>query len=210
VEAEGPCIEKTVLASCSMPVADGLMVETASERIRKLRQDVMGLMLSGTEITRRLKTIASRSGIPKKRSPRGKKDPCILCGLCVHACAEVIRARALAFDAAASDRHRVAERIVFDAQRCIGCGTCAALCPVDAIRMRDRGRQRDIILYGKRVSRFTLRTCAHCGKPYTTEEHLNFVASRIEGDAAGIVGDACPECARSRFSVALTGVFPPG
>ncbi len=210
VEAEGPRLEKTVLAACSTSAVDGLVVETSSDLIRRLRQDIMGLILSGTEATDRLKAMARRAGVPNGRSTRLKEDPCILCGLCVRACSEIIKARALSFRAAPSHKHRVAEEVAFDPERCIGCGTCAVLCPVAAVKVEDKGRRRDVILYGKRVRRFALVSCALCGKPFTTEEHINFVSSRITGDPGGTIGNACPECSRSRFAVALTGMFPVG
>ena len=67
-----------------------------------------------------------------KRAPKRPETDCILCGLCVRACAEIPMRHAISFAARGMDRavdtpfHKVAES-------CIGCGACAHVCPTDAI-----------------------------------------------------------------------------
>jgi adenylylsulfate reductase subunit B len=45
---------------------------------------------------------------------------------------------------------------VFDMEKCTGCGLCDALCPADAIYMKERGEQKEPYLKYP-------QECWHCG-----------------------------------------------
>jgi predicted molibdopterin-dependent oxidoreductase YjgC len=218
VEAEGPSLRHTVTTSCNLMPADGLVVETATPRIQAMRRTILELMLSGTKTSPELRSKAGEAGIIKKRfslqrgGNRSKTDPCILCGLCVRVCRDTIRANALDFSVSGTNQHKVAEAVVLMKERCIGCGTCAAICPVGAIRLDDRGALRRIILYGKTASRLPLVRCDLCQRPFTTEQCILSVLSRlsrVDDTLKAGIGHVCPDCGRSRFATALTGQFPP-
>lgn len=208
VEAEGPGLERTVIPSCSLTVSNGLVIETETPTLLGLRSHIIALMLSGTTASAALKFLAADSGLQVKKTKTEKTDDCILCGLCVRACTEIIKARALSFEPDATNNHRVVGPVTFDSGKCIGCGTCAALCPVKAIRVEDKGKTRRVILYGKNVKKFSLVACASCGKPYTTQEQIDFILPRIGSLFHETYDPVCPDCSRTRYTLALTGQFP--
>ncbi|MGC2061458.1 MAG: 2Fe-2S iron-sulfur cluster-binding protein [Thermodesulfovibrionales bacterium] len=221
VEAEGPSLRHTITTSCNLMPADGLIVETATLRIQAMRRTILELMLSGTKPSPELRSRAAEAGIHKKKFSLKSRnssingintDPCILCGLCVRVCRDTIRANALDFSVSGTNQHKVAEAVVLMKERCIGCGTCAAVCPVGALRLDDRGAVRRIILYGRTANRLPLVRCDLCNRPFTTEQFILSVLMRLSRDDDTLrtgIGYVCPDCGRNRFATALTGQFPP-
>lgn len=209
VEAEGPSLSRTITTSCNLMPVDGLMVETATPRIQALRRTILQLMLSATRSSPELLFRSVEAGITKKKFSLRSTDPCILCGLCIRVCRDTIKANALSFTISGTGRHKVAESVAMTKERCIGCGTCAAVCPVGAIGLEDRGTVRRIVLYGKTANRLPLAACDLCSRPFTTEQFILSVLSRVDDPLRRSVGHICPDCGRSRFATALTGQFPP-
>ena len=70
-------------------------------------------------------------GIVKPRFAEGE-EKCILCGLCVRVCNEVVGANAIGFSDRGTNR-KVSRPFEIDVEKCIGCGACAFICPTDAI-----------------------------------------------------------------------------
>ena len=208
VEAEGPELERTVMPSCNLAVSNGLVIETETSSLIGLRSQIIALMLSGTTASAELGLLAANSGLRGRKTKTEKTDDCILCGLCVRVCTEIIRAHALCFVPDATNDHRVVGPVAFDSGKCIGCGTCAALCPVKAIKVADKGKIRRIMLYGKNVKKFSLVVCSSCGKPYTTREQIDFILPRIGSLFYETYDPVCPDCSRMRYTLALTGQYP--
>lgn len=215
VEAGGPLLRQTITTSCNLSPSEGLIVETATPRVQALRRNILELMLSGTRTSPELRsrTAGAASSVRrltlKDRGTADGKDPCILCGLCIRVCSETIRARALSFSVSGTNQNRVAEKVVLAKERCIGCGTCAAVCPVGAIRLEDKGERRRVILYGRTANSLPLVRCELCNRPFTTEQFILSVLSRVDNTLSADLGRICPDCGRTRFATALTGQFPP-
>jgi len=122
-----------VVASCLYPVKEGLEVESDTARIKKLRRFLLELLLARSPRSPYVKELAAKHGVKKARfSSAG--DDCILCGLCVRVCAEVVKADAIGFSERGIAR-KVDSPFGIDHSRCIACGACTFVCPTGAIQM---------------------------------------------------------------------------
>lgn len=120
-------------ASCLYPVTDGVIVQTASERVLKARRMVAELLLARCPDVPKVQQIAQELGITEPRF-RKKDETCVLCGLCVRGCWEIAGVGAI--DIASRGVH--AELVTpfnLPSEVCVGCTTCVYLCPTDAIKL---------------------------------------------------------------------------
>ena len=118
-----------VVASCVYPVEEGLVVNTESPRVLKIRKVILELLQSRSPGLR--EDLAERYDVDNTRLER---DPtfCILCGLCVRYCAEVKKANALGFVGRGTMR-----QVVFypeiAVKTCPACRECFNICPTGVI-----------------------------------------------------------------------------
>ncbi len=147
-------------ASCHTPVIPNSYIYTDSARIKKLRRNIIELVLTDhpldcltCEVNNNceLQTVAARVGIRDVRYPAGKnhldtaKDlshpymvtdfsKCINCFRCVRACDEVQGEFVLSMAGRGFDSHIVKsfENTFFESD-CVSCGACAQACPTSAI-----------------------------------------------------------------------------
>jgi NADH dehydrogenase/NADH:ubiquinone oxidoreductase subunit G len=181
-----------VVPSCLQPVEDGLRVETHTARILRIRAVLLDLLLARAPEARQIQELALEHGVKRTSFvPRVDPDKCILCNVCVRACA------AVGADAIATAGRGAAGRISLpfgeDAAACVGCGACALSCPTDAIEMVDRGGQRRI--WGRTFERLP---CASCGAPTLTREHAAHLVTRTGLPAEGF--GVCERCRREQAS----------
>ncbi|MBN2542675.1 (2Fe-2S)-binding protein [bacterium] len=123
-------------ASCTYKVSDGLVVKTDTERVKKTRDIVFELLLARCPDSEKLTKLAEEYGITKSRIEWKDKGKCILCGLCVRACAEVSQRNAINFAFRGIER-QVNTPFKRISQICIGCGACAYVCPTGAIEIEE-------------------------------------------------------------------------
>lgn len=123
-------------ASCSYVVEEGLEVRTDSERVIKARRLVIELLLLRCPNVPKIKELAEEIGIDKSRYERFKPEDekCILCGLCVRTCQQLMRVGAINFVNRGSNR-RVAPPFDEYSQVCVTCGACDVVCPTGAINL---------------------------------------------------------------------------
>ena len=114
---------------------------------------------------------------------------CILCGLCVRVCRDLIGAAAIGFiDRGAGREVGPPYRVQSDA--CIGCGACVAVCPTGAVRMEDVDGNRELSTWNTTVP---LHTCPECGQPFAPEP-MAFLKEQVPVSAES--WGLCPKCRR--------------
>ena len=187
----------SVVASCVYPVEDGIEVYTNSDRVRAERGMVLALLRKRAPDSQLIADMCRLYGAPDldrvKVSVPGK---CILCGLCVRACAE------LSVGAISTVNRGVTKEIATPYHEpsavCVGCGSCASVCPTGAIEIVETADTRTI--WDKT---FRLVRCARCGEPIGTEEELAHAARK-----AGTEPDAlCERCRRRSMTDVLAATY---
>jgi formate dehydrogenase major subunit len=161
VEADG-----RVVAACSVPAASATAVETATDRVRRLRRAVL-------ELTAAMQSPGVRSGAvplgphghefadslaregadpaalpPRPRDLVDASNPffefheaaCILCGRCTTACQSLQHIGAIGL-AGRGNATRVTPgaSTTFLESICTSCGSCVAACPTSALRPKGPG-----------------------------------------------------------------------
>jgi bidirectional [NiFe] hydrogenase diaphorase subunit len=208
--------------SCNYPVLEeGEAVTTGSEPVLRARRVVMELLLARCPGSEPVRDLAREMGVPASRFPSPSPShlaadapalvDCILCGLCVRACAEAIGASAISFADRGPNRH-VASPFDVNAAACIGCGACAAVCPTGVIRIEDgTDGVRRIAFINTDVA---MRRCERCGAPVAPEAQLGAARARAalpEHSAAAQPRTAlCPACRKRELAGELARPRRPG
>jgi bidirectional [NiFe] hydrogenase diaphorase subunit len=178
-----------LVASCLYEVAEGIKVTTDSERISTNRQMLMELLLARCPNNKAVQDLARKLGVAKTSFKLDDND-CMLCALCVRVCQEVVGVSAISLVNRGVDR-AMATPYFEDSNVCIGCGSCAYVCPVDAIKFEDVGDTRRITWPNNKME-FKLKKCSSCGRYFAPQAQLDYIIKK-----AGLAPDAfdkCPDC----------------
>ncbi|MBA3066946.1 MAG: formate dehydrogenase subunit alpha [Hyphomonas sp.] len=172
-------------ASCTTPVADGMIVRTQTERLKRLRRGVMELYISDhpldcltcaangdCELQDQAGAVGLRDvryGIDGENHRKQEKDTsnpyfafdpskCIVCSRCVRACDEVQGTLALTIEGRGFDS-KVSAGLRSDnffTSECVSCGACVQACPTSTLQ------EKSVIEIGV-PERAVITTCAYCG-----------------------------------------------
>lgn len=171
-----------VMASCHTPVAAGYYIYPSSERIKRLRKNILELVLSEYPQDRErpepgmlpteFQRVVADAGYPEVRYPRSVKTferdrshpyiwadlaECIKCYRCVRACDELQAEHVLAVHGRGDE-----SRIImgydqnFIDSPCVSCGACVQTCPTNALS--DRYSTKTV-----KADRIVRTTCTYCG-----------------------------------------------
>jgi formate dehydrogenase major subunit len=191
VEVEGM---KGTPASCTTPVAEGMVVNTQTPRLQKLRRGVMELYVSDhpldcltcsangdCELQNQAAAVGLRDvrygyagenhlGAPVDGSnPYFAFDPakCIVCSRCVRACDEVQGTFALTIEGSGFASQVSAGQAGDDflSSECVSCGACVQACPTAALQ------EKAVAEIGL-PERAVITTCAYCGVGCTFRAEL--------------------------------------
>ncbi len=131
-----------LVTACNTRAEEGVEVLTASDRALAARRLNVEMLMAQAPAAEPVRELARELGIARTRFE--VKDPdekCILCGLCVRACTDVVGAEAIGYIERGKDRV-VTPPFGEPSEACIACGACAFFCPTGCITMEDpRGRK---------------------------------------------------------------------
>ena len=179
-----------LMSACTYPAEEGLEVRTNSERVVKARKLAIELLLAQHPHSARLQELARELRIDQP-SFTLKEQECILCGLCVRTCHEIVGTDAIGFIAQGINRGIGEATIVHSLEECIGCDSCAYICPTDAITVEDVGNTRTLTTPSGKLE-FKLKQCNTCGKYWAPEKQLDYIIKKA--DLASDAFDNCPDC----------------
>src|SRR6476646_805086 len=180
-------------ASCTTPVAAGMVVSTQTDRLKQIRNGVMELYISDHPLDCltcaangdcELQDMAGAVGLREVRygtkgenhlaqekdesNPYFTFDPskCIVCSRCVRACEEVQGTFALTIDERGFASHVSAgmNEDFLDSE-CVSCGACVQACPTATLM------EKTVIQHGT-PERSVITTCAYCGVGCSFEAEL--------------------------------------
>jgi heterodisulfide reductase subunit A len=127
-----------IVTACNYPVRGNITVETNSEKVKWLRKVIMELMISRWPNVKVVRRMAEQLGIEKPRfislERNEAEDACILCGMCVNMCNDVVKASVLGF-AHTGIKREVVLPFGEQSDKCIVCGACHHVCPTGHIKM---------------------------------------------------------------------------
>ncbi len=201
VEVEGA---RTLQPSCTLPVTEGMVVKTSTQKVLDARKFVLTLLFSErnhfcmycqvSDGDCELQNRAYDEGMTHwDLQPNWQpfevdashpfmvldNNRCILCRRCVRACGELVGNYTLGFEERGADSLLVADYgVPLGESSCISCGTCVQICPTGAIIDRQSAYQ------GKETEvDHNIGVCVECSigcqrDVLTRDNHL----VRIEGD----------------------------
>ena len=180
----------SLTTACSYPVEEGLKVRTNSEKVVEAQRLAVELLLAQHPHSDKIQKLARKLDI-EEPSFTLKQRECILCELCVRACHEIVGVDAITFVAQGIERGIDEAAVVHSLDKCIGCDSCAYICPTDAIKVEDINDARIINTPSGKME-FKLKKCKSCGKYWAPEKQLDYIVEKWH--LAPEIFDTCPDC----------------
>ena len=188
--------KKRFVTACNYVISDDIDVKTASIKVVEIRKMIIELLLAkcpGVEI---IDALAKSYDIDRPRF-RLENQMCIMCGLCVRVCKEVIGVNAISVVGRGVDA-KIDTPFHLSSEICTGCGACAAVCPADTIHLQYTKDKVEIQPFNTIVE---LRQCISCGKALASGAFMDLVNRKL-----GYLSELtrlCGDCKKGRESLAL-------
>ena len=199
---------RQLVTACNYPVREDVVVYAYSEAAVRARRGVMELLLARAPESEQLKALAAKMGIDRTSYPTVTESQrsCILCGLCVSVCEQMIGQAAIGF-AGRGVQRTVAAPFRLPAEDCIGCGACAAVCPVGTIKIRMHPDSNEIEISPFK-SRFKLRLCEQCNSPIVSEKVAEKALGKLDVNNEELreILRLCPNCRSLRTAGQLAAM----
>lgn len=166
VEVASHTGKQVVMLSCILKAKENLEIQTQSELVKAHRVKAFNTLLQMAPDSSRIRELARAFNVSTTPPPNG----CIRCRLCIRVCNEIVKARALKMV-----KTENGNRVVPEPGLCIGCGTCANLCPTQIIKVIDQDSVRTISIKEDIIGQLPLVRCEGCTKLYATATFLKHV-----------------------------------
>ncbi len=147
--------------SCTYPSDSAMEVRTDTSQLRKIRRMLLKLLLVRCPDSTLLQDMAKKAGVEKSDLLIKGTDNCILCGLCVRFCEEIVGVRAIGLANRGTERE-VSTPFKMPSDVCIGCGSCSFICPTGCIEMVKEDSEMD--------GQFSLKIGNHTLEPCTNDQ----------------------------------------
>jgi len=129
IEAHG---RTSLVASCVHQVEDGLTVTTRSDKIDRIRKNILELLLAHAPDSPQLNELAVEFGADKDKFEQ-EASFCVHCGLCVRYCAEIKQLHAVGF-VDRGIRKEISFLPEIASKECNDCKECFPLCPTSYLQ----------------------------------------------------------------------------
>jgi predicted molibdopterin-dependent oxidoreductase YjgC len=202
------------VTACTTPVAEGLLVNTQSEALFRMRKESLEFLLVNHPLDCpvcdkagecKLQDLVFEYGVKEVKYQTPKKhyhtnyatplinyfpDRCILCLRCVTACKEIKGAGALDITVNESGAHQLSVK----PENCVSCGECLQVCPTGALTENVSPNKERVFLVKK-----VQTTCTYCGCGCQMDLHVlnNKVVSITGNHNTGVNQGSL--CVKGRF-----------
>jgi NADH dehydrogenase/NADH:ubiquinone oxidoreductase subunit G len=193
-----------IVTACLYQPWEGDVIETNNARVRRTRAMVIELLWSRHPDVPALADLAREYGVERTRfTPGGtaEYERCILCGLCVRVCSEVVGASALGYSGRGLGR-AVGTPFGDQSEECVGCGACVFVCPTGALHYEDTDGLRTMKEFNTQTP---LLKCRTCGETFATEKQIARVRERLSLPAE--LAETCPRCRGTQHRRAMEKVL---
>ncbi len=196
VEVVSPTGKQVVMLSCIIKVKEGLKVKTNSELVKTRREQAFNKLLQMAPDSLRIRNLAKEFNVATTPPPNG----CIRCRLCIRVCNEIVKAKALKMV-----KTETGSRVLPNPGCCIGCGTCANLCPTKIIKVVDQDSVRTVSIKEEIIGQLPLERCEGCGTMYATATFLKHVEETgLPHPDTKEHHHLCPSCIKLMSNRAIT------
>jgi len=172
---------KRFVAACVYPVEEGTEVNTCTDEILLHRRLLVELYLARSPKARKIGELAAKLGVGEPRYRFEETHNCIVCGLCVRACNEIVGASAIGFSQRGMKR-KVEPPFRRGSAACISCGTCTTICPTEAITLKEIDQVKSVHVAGEEGSAVPCSVCAEFEVvPTHPDDYMEWLSERISG-----------------------------
>lgn len=187
-----------LVVSCMYPAEDELTVLTRSPQVMDTRRVVLDLLLARCPEVRLVRELAAQYGVERTSyRERPERTDCILCGRCTRVCQKM--GWAAISSVGRGSQREIAAPFHVAPPDCVGCLSCARICPTGCIPFIDGAHRRRI--WGRD---FRLLSCKRCGAPTITEEMARSLAAKASVPPSSF--SLCEQCKRRELEAKIVAL----